>query len=312
VQITHMTLAKVEYAAVSDAPEFSAITVGIDAFLGDHISELRAKTTSGKTPPGRFTDPETQVLFRDLFSGTDEAFLGAADNLTKRLIAKMDKRAARGLLICLRAHDDRERYSGVLKLQVVAKHAAVLEEVASGKLELSAVTDLLDKPGDLQKGALSASGLADDRVMVGDQLIQVAAYFAAAFGIKTYSRPSASVDVLFTAINSIAPGLALPIAKALPTVQPGEPDRVLESLAEKIADLTPNVQANLVEALANQARPVAYIDTSRPARETIKAGKIIISGPVEEMRQRVQIDGDAGAGWIISVDSDDEPWRTSP
>ena len=307
-----MTLAKVEHGAVPNTPELGKITAGIDAFLGDHIVGLREKTTSRKTPPGKFTDPEAQRSFHELLAGTDDGFLAAADNLTKRLIAKMDKRAARGLLVCLRAHDEHERYSGVLKLQVVAKNAAVLEEVAAGKLELSAVSDLLDKPGDLQKGALSASWLADDHVMVGDQLAQVAAYFATAFGIRTFGRPSMAVDVLFAAIDSVAPELAAPIARALPAVPSGEPDKVLESLGERVPELRANVQSDLAEVLANQARPVAYIDTSRPAKETIRAGKITISGPVEEMRQRVHVQGEAGDGWTIRIDSDTEPRRTYP
>jgi hypothetical protein len=149
--------------------------------------------------------------------------------------------------------------------------------------------------------------------MVGDQLGHYeAAYFPAAFGIKIYSRPSVAVDVLFAAVDARAPELAASIAKALPDVSSGEPDKVLESLGERIPELTPSIRADLADSMANQARPVAYIDTSRPAKETIRAGKITISGPVEEMRQRVQVQGDVGGGWTIRIESDTEPRRTYP
>jgi hypothetical protein len=311
-----MTLTKAAHDAVPVRPEFRDIDDGINAFLGDHIKGLREMTSKRKTPPGKFTDPEAQGYFRDLFTGSDEAFLGAAGTLTKRLIAKMDRRTANGLLICLRAHDDQDRYGGVLKLQVVAPNAAVLEELASGEVKLSAVRDLLDKPGDLQKGALSTSRLAENRIMVGDQLGQEAAYFPEAFGIKIYARPLQGVPDLFAALDQIAPRLAAPVADALPAVPSGEPAAVLAELGEKVPELTPGIQANVAELLEHQGRPIAHIDTSRLATETIKVGDIKITGPVSQMRQNVRIEQSLdelqGERWTVIIDSRDEPRRTHP
>ena len=189
MEITHLSLAKVAHDATFATAELRDVDDGISAFLGAHINGLRTMTTRSGTSPGSFTDPEARRLFRNLYSGPDSNFLAAADNLTKRLIGRMDARTASGLLVCLRAHDDQEQYGGVLKLQVVAPHAAVLEELASGQVRLSAVRDLLDKPGDLQKGALSTSWLAENRIMIGDQLGQDAAYFPKAFDIRAYHAP---------------------------------------------------------------------------------------------------------------------------
>jgi hypothetical protein len=162
-----------------------------------------------------------------------------------------DRRTSPGLLVCLPAHDNDDRYGGLLKLQVVAPNAAVLGELASGKVKLSAVRDLLDKPGDLQKGAICTSWLADDRILVGDQLAAV-------------------------------------------------------------PDLTEIEAADIAEKLAHRARPIGYIDTTKPATETIRTGGITISGAVADMRARVGISRQEDGRWLVAIDSEDEPRRTHP
>lgn len=308
-----MTLAKVAHGVSPDPLELLEIDNGVNAFLGDHITGLREMAVKRKTPPGRFTDHEAQHLFADLFAGADVSFLAAAGTLTKRLIARMDRRTSPGLLVCLRALDNQERYGGVLKLQVVAPNAAVLEQLAAGKVKLSAVQDLLDKPGDLQKGAISTSWLRDDRILVGDQLNHEAAYFPAAFGIMIFGRPATAVAELLTAIDAIKPELAESVARALPAVRSGEPEDVLAGLAQSVAELTDSVQADILETLAQRPRPVGYIDTSRPATETIKAGQISITGPVADMRRYVRIsrrpDEEA---WTVVVAAEDKPRRSHP
>jgi len=307
-----MTLAKVAHGASPDPLELLEIDNGVNAFLGDHITGLREMAVKRKTPPGRFTDHEAQHLFGDLFAGADVSFLAAAGTLTKRLIARMDGRTAPGLLICLRALDNQERYGGVLKLQVVAPNAAVLEQLAAGKVKLSAVQDLLDKPGDLQKGAISTSWLRDDRILVGDQLNHEAAYFPAAFGIMIYGRPAGAVAELLTVIDAIEPGLAESIARALPGVRSGEPQDVLAGLAQSVHELTDSIQADILEGLAQRPRPIGYIDTTRPATETIKAGPITITGPVPDMRKYVRISRRDEETWTVVVEAEDQPRRSHP
>jgi len=70
-----------------------------------------------------------------------------------------------------------------------AQLAAVPEALETRKEDLSAVTKLLDKPGNLQNGAPVTSSLPKGHVMTGDPLGQDAAYFPAAFGIRIYSPP---------------------------------------------------------------------------------------------------------------------------
>ena len=313
MEITHLSLAKVAHDATFAPAELRDVDDGIDAFLGAHINGLRTMTTRNGTSPGSFTEPEARRLFRSLYYGPDDHFLAAADTLTKRLISKMDARTASGLLVCLRAHDDQEQYGGVLKLQVVAQHAAVLEELASGQVGLSAVRDLLDKPGDLQKGVLSTSWLAENRIMIGDQLGQDAAYFPKAFDIQVYARPAAAASELLAAIEAVSPELVAPTAAALPSVPSDDTETVLAKLGQKVPELTPGIQADVAEALARQTRPVARIDTSRVTKETITAGDIKITGPVSQMRRYVQVEkGEAIASeqWTITVTSPREPKRT--
>lgn len=314
MQITHMTMLKVAHGAALLLPELWDISdEGLNGYVSDHVTGLREMTKRRGTLPGLFVDPEAQRLFRDLFSGTNEAFLAASASLGKRLIDKMDGRTSPGLLICLRADDKGGQYAGALKLQVRAERGATLEELASGKVQLHVVKDLLDKPGDLQKGALCSSSLPEEHVMVGDQLGYDAAYFPVAFGIRAYGRVSTAVPDLLAAVVKVYPALAAPVANVLPDVPSGEPREVLAALGEKLPELTDAMQAEVAETLATLRRPVGYIDTSRPATETIKVGTITISGPITQMRQLVRIEPSVvGARWTVTIDSDREPNRTHP
>ena len=70
-------------------------------FLCRHIDEIRTNTRIRRTYPARFgEDDSAQVLFRALLLGTEPEFATAADTLAKRLIAQMDARTKRGLLVC--------------------------------------------------------------------------------------------------------------------------------------------------------------------------------------------------------------------
>lgn len=306
-----MTLVKVAHDATPVKARLRDIDKGISAFLGAHIKGLRNMAAKSGSVPGRCEELEARGLFRNLCSGKDGPFLAAADSFSARLAGRMDARSAKGLLVCLRADDGEERYGGVLKLQVKATDAAVLEELSSGEIRLSAVRDLLDTPGELQKGALSASWLAEEQVLIGDRLGREAEYFTRALAIRPFARPSTAVNELFAAIGEVSPDLALPIAEALPGVSPGTSDSVLAALGQKVPGLHPGVQADISDVLAHQVRPVSDIDTSRTPKETITIGDIKITGPVPQMKRHVRIEkhGDAVAEerWTITIDSPTEP-----
>jgi hypothetical protein len=305
-----MTYARVAAGTAPASPELKLIDDGVNDFLTDHIEDLRELTVGRKTQPGRFIDDSAKSLFRSLGYDENVGFLAAAEALTKRLISRMDHRTNPGLLICLSAADEARVIAGVLKLQVVAEHGAILERLDSGEEVLSAVTKMLDKPGDLQKGALITSALADGRVMTGDRLTHDAAYFPRAFGIQIYSRPVEGVGQLLAAVDNVAPQLVRQVASVLPSVQPGEPPAVLAAIGQEVPELTRDVQADVATALSGGSRPVGVIDTTRRSIMTIKIGDITVSGPTPSMRRFTRIDEVSRQGWQVVVEGTERP-RTS-
>lgn len=305
-----MTYARVAADAMPRFPHFRPVEDGVMGFLGDHVNSLFAMAnTPDATPPGRFARHDAQRLFRALHTGSDAEFLAAADVLTKRLIARMNRATAEGLLVCLRAEtaDGTGRVAGVLKLQVVAPNAAVLRALDSGEIVLTAVKDLLDSPGDLQKGALVTSALPAGQVLCGDRVAHMARYFPEAFDIQIYCRPSVAARAFFDAVEECAGSLISEVAAAWPAVRPGTPREVLAELGHKVPGLTATLRADIAERLETAPRPVARLDTARTVKETYQAGQITISGPIEEMRRHVRVAERPEGGWQISVDSTDRP-----
>lgn len=311
LEVTHMTYARVATDAAPTYPELRPIDKGINDFLADHIGDLRRLTTTRQTQPGRFIDAQAQALFRSLRYDKTPDFLATVDSLTKRLVDKMDHRTKAGLLICLRANEGSDLIAGVLKLQVVAEHGAVLERLDSGDEVLSAVTDLLDKPGDLQKGALVMSTLPEGQVLTGDRLTgQDAIYFPTAFGIQLFARPSESVGELLDAVQAASPELVAPVAAALPSIPPGDPEAVLTALGDCIPELDGSCQADVAQRLERLKRPVGVIDTKRRSSERIKIGDITISGPIDAMRRYARVEQLGDHRWQVVVEGAVEPKRS--
>jgi hypothetical protein len=315
LKITHLTYARVAHDATPRFPEFRPIDAGVMDFLGDHIDSLfEMADKSDATPPGCFIDSAAQRLFRHLHTGSADDFLKSADALTRRLIGLMNGRTAEGLLVCVRATAPAYggRVAGVLKLEVVTQHGAVLHELDSGETVLAAVTDLLDSPGKLHKGALVASELPDGQVVCGDRVAHgMARYFPEAFGIQIFDRPSAAAKAFFDAVAACAGPLLPEVAAAWPTARPGPPRKVLAELGRKVPGLTASLQADIAERLETAPRPVARLDSRRTVKQTYQAGAIIIAGPIEEMGSRVHVAAAPdGTGWRITVDSPDRPVLT--
>jgi hypothetical protein len=176
---------------------------------------------------------------------------------------------------------------------------------------LAAVKDMLEKPGDLQKGALVTSWLPEGQVICGDKLAQAARYFPEAFDIRLFSRPSASTRAFFDAVETYAGHLTSRVAEAWPTLQPGTPRSLVTELGSKVPEFTSDIQANVTRALETAARPVARLDTQREVIETYKAGDIRISGPITAMRQMARVtEVTAGKKWQVVVDSHEKPVAT--
>ena len=306
-ELDYVTYARVAQGVASTDAVLRPIDDGVKAFLQDHVTKLDALARSRDSSAGRFTEDGAKALFRDLSAGSEAQFLAAAGALTKRLIAEMNGRTAAGLLVALRARSDSELIAGVLKLEVVAEHAAVLEELDSGDLKLSAATNMMDKPGDLKKGALTRSTLKDHEVMVGDRLTYEAAYFPRAFGIRIYARPSEATRELFKAIGEVAPELVGPVARHLSEQSPGEVGDVLRALADRVPGLTEEVRLHVVDQLAELPRPVGRVDTQGKYRQVLNVGAIQISGPVADMEHLISVDQTGDGRWQVTIEADDRP-----
>jgi hypothetical protein len=203
--------------------------------------------------------------------------------------------------------------AGALKLQVDAPNAAILRALESGEVVLTAVKDMLEKPGDLQKGALVTSWHSEGEVVCGDKLAQAARYFPEAFEIRIFSRPSAATRAFFDAVDVHARGLTNQVAEIWPTLEPGPLRQVLAQIGTKLPEFTPQIQNRIERTLSTAARPVARLDTHREVTETYKAGDIRVSGPITAMRQLVTLvpptDRPLQPNWQIVVESHDEPVR---
>jgi hypothetical protein len=309
LDISRLTYARVAAGETPKRPALQPADPGVAAFLVDHVNALIEMTErADATPPGKFTQSDATALFRNLHTGTDQQFVESAHELTTRLAARMNGTTAEGLLICLRVEPGpRGSIAGALKLHIDAPHAAILKALESGEVVLTAVKDMLEKPGDLQKGALVASWLPDGQVLCGDRLSQAARYFPEAFDIRIFSRPSAATKAFFDAVDTYAGDLAARVAEVWPTLRSGPLRQVLSELSGKIPEFTTQLQAEVAEALEAAPRPIARLDTTRRVTETYQAGEIRMSGPIAAMRQHVRIHEMTEGGWQIVINSAQRP-----
>lgn len=271
----------------------------------EHIQKLAERPDSA--PPGKFSDRESQEIFQALHAGTSDDFLVSTEILTKRLIGRMNGTTKPGLLVSLRAQSGAERLAAVLKLEILEPTGATLQKLGTGELRLSAVTDMLEKPGDLQKGVLVTSSLAADEAICIDKLYRVSRYFPEAMGIRMYLRPKDAALTFYEAVQHCGPHILEPVIVALSKIAPGTPQQVISQLAGHVSGLEAHLQAELLDRLEQAPRPVTYIDTTRPITRIIEADDITVKGLAGAMQQGVEISEKPGGGWQIIINCTDRP-----
>jgi hypothetical protein len=284
----------------------------LDAFFRGHVEALRNYAGSQSSCPATFNEIQGRTLFETLRSGTDAEFLDAAGSLTKRLIGVMDGRTRPGLLVCLQLRDGDAQSAAVLKLQVVTKHAATLQDVDEGKERLSAVLNVMDAPGKLQKGALVNDSRPGSEVVMGDVASREAQYFPRAFGISIEQRADRSAVDTLDAIREIHGEVVQQAARiAMPSVSSGSLTNVLDQLSQAVPALADaRTRHGIEERLASRPRPVRNVDTSAPLTEVVRAADVTVRAPATgEDRITWERDTNLG-GWIIQVRVDEEPRRT--
>lgn len=310
MELEMMTYARVARDAAPGSMVARPHDAGVDAFLFEHVTSLRGRATKGDAPVAQFADSEAAELFEQLRTGSEEQFLAAARQLTLRLIGKMDNRAAAGLLVCLRQLDGQSRSAAALKLEVVTPHAAVLEALDTGEEILSAATNVLDAPGDLQKGALIPDPRPSSDVVIGDRLAIDAQYFPTAFGIRPEQRPlDAAVD-LVSIVQAQAPSIIREVVRHLPDASPGAAEDVLAEISTQVPGLTSEIRETIVDRLEQLKRPVHTVDTQAPLKQIIAANGITVTGPAQAMEHNAIVQHVPEGGWRISISVEDEPTIT--
>jgi hypothetical protein len=241
MEFTFVTYATVAPHQASVSLKLRQHPAGVDEFLSDHITKVRAKADSGSSPLAVFTSAAARSDFLQLRNGDQSHFLATATQLTDQLIARMDHRAATGVFVCLQGEVGGVTFGAALKLQVMTEHAARLANLTAGDWSLEAVADVLDAPGLLQKGALMPDGRAHSEVVIGDRLQRDALYFTSALGIRTWERSSNSAPRLIAALKRHDVATAAAVGAILPSLTSGSTEEVLTEAATQVDALTPEL-----------------------------------------------------------------------
>ncbi len=309
-----MTLQYVAYAFVKpggNLPRCQLHNVSGDVadYLLDHVRDLLKRADRGSSPPARFRRPEALQRFERLRTGSQAEFLAAANELTANLHTSMDQRSKRGFFVALVESDQQgERRAAVLKLDVHDERAAVVRQVGPD-LELDAIRDLLDLPGELQKGAVHPDPRDDSDVVVGDKVIEeTAQYFLRALEVQQMAPARLGPSMLLKVVADVAPDRVQYVAEAV-----GEyaaPVTPQDLFAEHPDLLTTPQRTAVLAQLEEQPRPVRLMNpVEGPPRATVKSDGISITGPATQIDRRVTWERRAGE-WVIQVRVTEEPRRT--
>lgn len=280
------------------------VSAEISGYLEKHLDDLVGRAQRGSSAPAYFRGSKARSRVADLLSGTNGRFLAAAQDLTDRLHTAMDNRSERGFLVALRRSADRNHEAGVLKLDVHDEPAAVARAI-NGDLLLEAVQDLLDLPGDLQKGAVYPDPRADSEVVVGDKVMtETAQYFLRALEVQQIAAVSSSTKAFVDAVGTVAVRWIDDVVKELDAYD--KPITPQDFFQEHPAFLSETEQQQVLARLEEQQRPVRTINpVLRPPKVVVAADGITIRGGVAEMDKVSWRPHDGG--WRIQIDVPEEP-----
>jgi hypothetical protein len=309
--VVQVTYARVAHDASPTSAQQRSHDTPLDVFLLKHVAELRSLAAGTNSCPATFHDPDAQGLFETLRTGDKTKFLEAAHKITVRLIGQMNGTTSEGLLVCVQIVDGTTKSAAVLKLQVVTPNAANLKTLDSGEVLLSAVTDVMDAPGKLQKGALVNDFRDGSDVIMGDLAAREAQYFPRAFGISIEQRAiNAAADTLEVIKDLQGEAVEVKARNAMPAIASGTITDVLEELGQAVPELAPApVREAIRDRLQNRPRPVGRVDTDAPLTEVITADGIQIKAPVTGQTRVTWEPDEDGGGYVIRIHVDELPRR---
>lgn len=215
----------------------------------------------------------------------------------------MDNRTKRGFFVTLRRTNP--TIGVALKLDV-SESAAASIRLTNGVPTLEAVRDLLDIPGELQKGAIAPDPRPMSDVIVGDKLTLTSLYFLESLDVEQHSAPGPATADLIRVIQEVAPTKVVAAATAIER----ETRFSVSDLFDRHPDLlTADEQAEVIDRARLRRRPIDEVDPESYAlREEIEADGITIRGRASSIRDKVQITQRPG-GYRIQIDVVEEPKR---
>lgn len=316
MRATRMTFFRVARGAAVPVPRIRPGVADVSAFLAAHVTGLQDRAAEGSASNASFVDAADEQQIERLRTGDDAAFLAAAGALGGRLIAEMAPLggALPGLFVCATLESDAGApHAAVLKLQVVSEQGAVLKRLDTGEETLAAVTDVLDRPGELQKGLVYPDVRPTSQAVVGDKAAQQEAkYFLRAVGVTLEARDSATAGAVVAAVARLAGrDVADRVAHALPGVEPGPPEEVLAAVRDEVPALTQETADAVAADVRGGDRPVVRVDTAAPVQAKLRAGALTVTGPADAVRGVTWVP-DANGGWRVAFRTEQEPritWR---
>lgn len=289
--------------------DLEKVNEDVSAYLLEHLKSLDAR--AHRTPPAYFLDGSARQRFEHLKSGSDDQFLDVSGEMASRLLGRMDRRMPDGLFVAARImNDSGDARVAVMKLQVAAPHAGYLRDV-KGRVQLAAVKDALDAPGELQKGGVYPDARSDSDVLIGDQLDVGAIYFLDVLGLRQDESPKAALSAVYHSLSSRLPDKRKEIASS---IQRRRPDTVSDALDGIIQDLpeTQPLREEIEKELHGGPRRPHALDPRKAAsmRRVISAHGIEVRGPIGEMNERVAVEPLGDGRWQVVATFDAEPSDT--
>ncbi len=210
----------------------------------------------------------------------------------------------RGFFVTLRRSGP--ALGAALKLDVHDAAAAALRRDSAGEPTLEAVQDLLDIPGELQKGAVVPDGRPGSEVIIGDKLVKASLYFLDALDVQQHAAAGAATVDFLRVVQEVAP---TKVAATVAAVEL-ETRTSLREFFDRHADLLDeDEQEQVLDRARVRRRPIDAIDPESYAlREEIEADGIVIRGRSSTIREKLRISERPG-GYRVEIDVEEQPRR---
>jgi hypothetical protein len=305
--ITDVAYAYVEPGGAAPDCRIQVVSKEIRLYLSEHMDDLLARAGRDSSAPAFFRTQQAKKRFSNMLIGTKEEFLALARDLTDRLYTAMDNRSKKGFLVTVRrSMTTGDVQAAVLKLDVSDKSAAAALLI-KGEERLEPVRDLLDRPGELQKGAVYPDPRTESHVVVGDKvMVETAQYFLRALEVQQIAAAGSATKSFVDVVAAVAGDKIDGVVKELHAYAgPVSPFDFFQNHPDL---LTTEERERTLGKLEGQARPVRIVNpVSRPPKAVVIADGITIRGGVDDMQKVGWVRH--GAGWQIQIDVVDQPHK---